>query len=381
MNTINVIIRTNYTKRDGRKPIYLQLVSNKSAVKIYSLGIAIDPNHWNIKKQRISDKSPFAQEYNLKIASFFEKANKFVFEKNYENKNVDFAEFEECVFGKNKSTLCFFEFCQIEIELRRHTVTPDYTRQCLSELSKLKKFKKNVLVDDIDYKFLQAYEYYMSNKLGNKKNTINKTFKRMKIFFNIAMRKGVIKKNPFQNYKTSTEKTTRLFLTENELSKLYTLYYSGKLAGQLQTTLRYFLFSCYTGLRYLDVYNLMYSNIFNNHILLVIHKTKDQIQIPLISKAKKLIPENLEEGDKVFKVYSNQKTNDYLKLIMLYANIDKSISFHSARHTFATISINLGIPISVIAKLLGHSDIKTTQIYAKIIDKTKDIEMLKWEKM
>jgi site-specific recombinase XerD len=107
------------------------------------------------------------------------------------------------------------------------------------------------------------------------------------------------------------------------------------------------------------------------------HKTEREVYIPLTKRAIDLLPKE-DTSNKIFKVISNQKTNSYLTDIMSKATIDKKISFHCARHTFATVSIELGIPLEVIQTILGHTSVKTTQIYAKIISAVKTREMDKW---
>lgn len=99
-------------------------------------------------------------------------------------------------------------------------------------------------------------------------------------------------------------------------------------------------------------------------------RTGSMIRIPLIPQALRLIGDVQTSEEPVFKVYSNQKVNDYLKVIMLRAEIPKEISFHCGRHTFATISLNLGMPLEAVQKLLGHKKIGTTQIYAKMLEET-----------
>ena len=151
---------------------------------------------------------------------------------------------------------------------------------------------------------------------------------------------------------------------------------------KFNNVLTWFLFSCYTRLRYSDLYGLTWENINNNKINIIQEKTNEAVYVPIIDKAQNLLPETLVKAGKVFKLYTNQKCNEYLKLIMILAGINKkSISFHCARHTFATVSLNLGIRFEVVSKLLGHTDLKTTKIYARLLNETTDNEMLKWNKL
>ena len=148
----------------------------------------------------------------------------------------------------------------------------------------------------------------------------------------------------------------------------------------MKNTLKCFLFSCYSGLRYQDLFNLKYSNIADGFIDIEMEKTNETLRIPLSSKALKLIGhEKHKTTDKVLNVYTNQKVNDYLKVGLTLAGIKKNMSFHCSRHTFASISLNLNIPLNVVSKLLGHNDLKTTLIYAKLDEQTKVDEMKKWD--
>jgi len=140
--------------------------------------------------------------------------------------------------------------------------------------------------------------------------------------------------------------------------------------------LRYFIFCCYTGIRYCDVVKLCYEHINNDLIVFKQQKTNRNIIIPISKKAKQLLVS--DDMGKIFKTISIQKTNEYLKLALTLANIDKKVTFHCSRHTFATCSITLGIPYEVVSKLLGHTDLKTTAIYAKIVDEVKIKEIEKW---
>ncbi|MCD4794937.1 MAG: site-specific integrase [Bacteroidales bacterium] len=174
-----------------------------------------------------------------------------------------------------------------------------------------------------------------------------------------------------------------------KLNKLEKLYYENNLDNRQLNVLRYFLFVCYTGLRYTDIKNLKYSHIKKRlfiegeiqFIELKMHKTKLNVSVPIIEKAKKLMPKKVARNHLVFRVLSNQKTNQYLKEIIKIAGIEKNITFHSARHTLATTGLEMGIPIKVVSKILGHTEIKMTQIYAKVNDGLKYREMMKKEGM
>jgi len=201
----------------------------------------------------------------------------------------------------------------------------------------------------------------------------------MKTIINKAIQENIIQDNLIKDYKVGEISGDREYLTLDELQKLQDLYDKDKLEQKYQNVLRYFLFACYTGLRYGDLYNLKFSSMVDSKVTIKQQKTGGNVVIPLTDKAKRLIPEKKFENQKVFRVLSDQATNRYLKDIMIGVNINKRISTHCARHTFATCGITLGIPIEVVSKILGHTDIKMTQIYSRIIDPLKEQEMKKWD--
>jgi len=168
-----------------------------------------------------------------------------------------------------------------------------------------------------------------------------------------------------------------------ELNKLTEAYFSGRITNfKEKEILQYFLFACYTGLRYSDLKTLKTSSINGNMLHIKMHKTGHPVGIPLTRKAFQLLPPEAKfDKDLVFHVYCNKVTNRILKQIGQQYSIQKKLTCHVARHTFATVSIILGIPIEVVSKLLGHTNLKTTQVYAKIVDSVKEREMEKWNKL
>ncbi len=246
-----------------------------------------------------------------------------------------------------------------------------------SQVTKLKKFKPELRFADMSIDFLKRYDVYMISTLKNKTNTHYKSMAFIKTVWFQAMTDGLVTVNIFKNFPLKKKQGNRSFLDMEELRLLEALLNANILDSQ-SNVLKYFLFACYTGLRFLDIKNLRHTNLVEGDILqMEMHKTKDIVRIPLIDRAKRLIEPGFE-NQPVFRVATNQVTNRYLKELMDLAGIKKTISFHCARHTFATISIDLGLPLEVISKLLGHKDLKTTQIYAKILDSVKIKEMEKW---
>jgi site-specific recombinase XerD len=223
----------------------------------------------------------------------------------------------------------------------------------------------------------------MIHSLGNNENTAGKSLRSLRTFVNIALRYGYIKTNAFKYISIKKVDGKRDFLTVEELNMLSQSYFAGEIMEPMEReVLNYFLFSCYTGLRYSDLKSLKMVAIERNMLQIKMHKTGYIVTIPLIQKALQLLPEAMQKSPTpVFRVYCNKVTNRVLKQIGIKNKIPKKLTCHVARHTFATVSITLGIPIEVVSKLLGHTNLKTTQVYAKIVDSVKEREMSKWNSL
>jgi integrase len=186
---------------------------------------------------------------------------------------------------------------------------------------------------------------------------------------------------PFKTYKIKAESVDKEYLDLKEVEKLHDIYYSDEISDRIKGTLHYFLLSCYTGLRLSDIKRVTKDTIRNNTIILKTQKTGSKVTIPLNQAALNLINFDLD-GIKLFERELKQSIsrittdlNDALKLAEIKG---KKITFHCSRHTFAINSLILGIPLEVVSKILGHSDLKTTQIYAKVVDSLTNREMDKW---
>lgn len=374
--SIKIQPRKDFIKKDGTAALYLWVTIDRK-VKKYQLPYYIDPLKWDWEKQALKGNTPLVNSINLYISNELSKANRISFQISNTGKVISFQEFDN-LYSENGLD-DYFSFAEKYIEKNTGKLSPLYLKQIRGESSKLRKFKENVSFQDINHQFLGNYEYYMRNVLNNTSNTVYKTFKRMKTIINEAMiqNEHLYSRSPFVGYKLRTEPTSRKFLSKDELDMLYSM--RNDFNGKVENVVNYFLFSCYTGLRYQDIKDLRWENIKDNHISMIIHKTLEPIIIPLIARSKELLPEPGRPDEKVFRVITNEKTNDYLKLAIEKAGINKNISFHCARHTFATVALNSDIPLEVVQKLLGHSMIRTTQIYAKIVNKTIFEQMKKME--
>lgn len=221
--------------------------------------------------------------------------------------------------------------------------------------------------------------------MGN--NTVIKHIERFRKLITLAYKMEWLDKDPFMKFEARYEKKERTFLTAKELQSIEEKQFT---IPRLQLIKDLFVFSCYTGLSYGDVMQLTANNIrlgIDNKPWLYAQreKTNNPIKLPLLLKAKQII-EKYESHPKrinkqtLFPNISNQKLNAYLKEIADVCGIQKHLTFHIARHTFATtVTLSNGVPIETVSKLLGHSKITTTQIYARVLEKKISDDMLQLE--
>lgn len=257
----------------------------------------------------------------------------------------------------------------------------------LSTLHVLSLYKKDVLFKDINFNFLCDFEYFLL-KQEYHRNTIAKHMKHLKRYINLAINKELFElhKYPFRKYKIKYQESKRTHLTPEELGRLENL----KLDGQrtLRRCLDMFLFSCYTGLRFSDIVSITKENflIIDDKVWLVYSsvKTDVSVRLPLflLFEGKSLpIYERYKNAPRTLfgvPLSSNSNVNKQLRRISQLASIDKKVSFHTARHTNATLLLYNGANITTVQKLLGHKSVRTTEIYSNIMDMTivRDLEKI-----
>lgn len=228
----------------------------------------------------------------------------------------------------------------------------------------------------INHEFITAYEFYLRSERNCNNNSAIKYIKNFGKIVRICLANGWINADPFQNYKAKVKKVDRPFLSGEELERITSKKFGNERLEQVRDI---FLFSCYTGLAYIDVQKLKRADISTgvdgeDWIFIKRQKTDTPSSIPLLPAALTILesytdhPQCLNSG-KILPVSSNQKVNAYLKEIAAVCRINKPLTFHVARHTFATtVTLLNGVPIESVSKMLGHTNIKTTQHYARILD-------------
>jgi site-specific recombinase XerD len=261
------------------------------------------------------------------------------------------------------------------------------TRMRLAEFFKSRFGRNDLPLSMVDYAFLNSFDLYLKAEHGLKPNTALTYHKHLKKVLNTAIAMNLVSGNPYNSFKVSRNETHRDYLTIRELEQI-----KNKEIGTLRMEIirDVFVFACYTGLGYAEL-----SKLSSNHIhqgddggkWIIIDRTKTDIRcrVPLLPQANTILQkyENSpvsRNRDLLLPVHSNQKMNEYLKELAGICGIKKNLSMHVARHTFATsVTLANGVPIETVSKMLGHTSLKTTQIYARIIDKkiSEDMRTLK----
>jgi site-specific recombinase XerD len=256
------------------------------------------------------------------------------------------------------------------------------TEKYLKKFLRLELKARDIYLKQLNYRFICDFEHYLRNVKNTKKqlmmtnNGVMKHLERFKKIINLAIKLEWMLKNPFQQFQLKFDKYDRQYLTERELEVLENMHYNNE---RLEKVKDCFIFSCYTGLSFIDVKGLTKKQITlgidNNYwIFTKREKTDEMVKVPILPKAMEILEKyksslETDDNEALLPLSSNQKTNSYLKEIAKDCGIQKNLTFHAARHTFATsVMLSNGVPIETVSKLLGHTKLSTTQIYARVVE-------------
>lgn len=265
-----------------------------------------------------------------------------------------------------------------------HSDRRESTKENLyTTITVLQEFRSGLDFKDITYTFLKDFEVYLREK-GNGINTVAKHLRQLRTLVNEAINQGYIHADayPFRKFKIKQEKGRHEFLTPDELKKLENLEVSDR---KLRHVLDAFLFCCYVGLRFSDFCQLKQSNFIKVNGKRWLHfksiKTGIELRLPLhlLFEGKALAILDRYDIAEFANLGSNSETNKVLAVITGMARIKKHVTYHTARHTCATLLIHQGVPITTVQKLLGHTSVKTTEIYSEILSSTilRDLKAIK----
>lgn len=395
--SISFYIKRTKILQNGEAPIYVK-ISTGSGREEFSIAKSIRPELWNSEKSGAIGNTKEAKEINDYIhyirLQLLDHANML----REEFKEITAPHIKNSFLGISidEKTLC--SVFQEHNDTVKKLIGKDFAKathtRYVTNLTLLRQYmKERYKVDDLPLRkitpdFITGFETFLKTTRGCCHNTATKYLKNFKKIMSICAGNGWIAVNPFANIKFRLDKVEKGFLTDKELEKIRTKKFNSE---RLQMVADVFLFGCFTGYAYSDLQRLTPENLVRSEdgklwIHAKRHKTDMLSHVPVLPVAKEILDKyrfNPYCLDKhvLLPVISNQKLNAYLKEIADVCGIDKEITTHMARHTFATtVTLNNDIPIESVSKMLGHSSIAMTQIYAKLLDKKVGRDMDKLTK-
>ena len=366
----------------GKALIQVEAYLNKKR-KYFSTNIYVTPSQWDAKRQMIKNH-PNADGLNRMLYEYICTIERQELSIWQQGKTVTLEALKDSFFPESGNDISFLSFMKKEIQ--NSPVKESTRKNHFSTLLVLQNYKSEVFFSELTFEFLTLFDEFLRSK-NYHINTIAKHMKHIKRYVNIAINKDHIniQNKAFRKYKIKMESNKHTYLSPEELSKLENLALTGKYA-KYQRTLDAFLFCCFTGLRYSDFISLTTDNIvYMDSELWVIYesvKTKTEVRLPCYllfeGKAIAIIEKYLHVLNAFFHIEQNSNINKQLLKIAKLAGINKRISFHTARHTNATLLIYYGVNITTVQKLLGHQSVKTTQVYTNVMDMTvvRDLEKI-----
>ena len=390
-------IKKSKINRKGLTPVIMRVTSKGKRSEI-SIGRSVEPGKWNAKSEKMRGRSNEANELNDYIElmrkkakavqkSFIENEETFTlkkFLKRFKGEEKDKSRMTLQVFKEHNEQMDRLSGNSIsKSTAKRYWTCYNHVEQYIHEVYDIEDYR----MKDINYQFILNFEYFLKTHKECNHNSALKYVNNFKKIIRIALANQWMDRDPFYNYKVQFESVEREFLNEEEVK---TLTEKDLHFDRLKLVRDMFVFSCYTGLAYSDVKKLSEADITTGidggkWIRIKRTKTKSLSSIPLLPVAEEIIdryqdhPE-VKAGKCILPVLSNQKSNAFLKEIAMMCGIKKPLTTHLARHTFATtITLTNGVPIESVSKMLGHKDLRTTQHYAKIVDRkiSDDMNALK----
>jgi len=373
---------------NDQTPIYLRITVNGKRAGL-SINRRVNKKLWNPKKQRSSGKSEADRALNHYLDQVQARILEIYQTLKYREERISAEIIKSIYLGEHKEHKTLEELFRYHTSKTKNTlatgtirnfkVSTGYVRRFISE----KLNRDNVFLSELDFEFISNLEAYLHNywPKGHPKamsqNTVMKHMQRFKKIVTLGYHLEWMERNPFNRWKPSFTRTNREFLSQEELRVLEEYDF---LLDRLDRVRDLFIFSCYTGISYADMIRLTHKNISKGSdgkfwIFTERGKTKVPVKVPVLPKAREIINKYDEHAitkvtGTLLPVITNEKLNLYLKEVAQAAQIHKNLTFHMARHTFATtVTLSNGVPIETISKLLGHTKIATTQIYARVLER------------
>lgn len=388
---VTFLLQKGKLKASGKAPIVTRIIVNGEMVH-FSTQQEIEPDRWDAKGNRTLGLRAEERTINRILDEIKASLHRYYYDCQASGESVSALKLKNKLCSTEekpiKSTMELFD--KFITEYAELVKAKGYGKEALLRYkickNRVQEFlKKEMHADDIPVESINKRlldKFYLWNrtvyKIGN--NTAIHFMHKFSTVYKMALDYGWVSGNPFHMLKLRKDKTERAYLTIDELERLANKEFSSE---RLERMRDIFLFCCYTGLAYIDVKTLTTENLVQKAdgkwwIVTKRTKTEVPVNVPLLEVPMRLIKkyEPLRKGNLVFPVYSNQKSNDYIKEIAALCDIHKDVTFHVARHTFATtVTLENGVPIESVSKMLGHTNVQTTQIYARITERKINLDM------
>lgn len=374
--------RKKQLNKQGTALVQVEALLNQRKV-YFRTNLYLKPEHWNSRNAQV-DNHPQAHDLNSMLFEFVLHLQAIELSLWKRGIPVTLSLLKDAIKKDKPVNVTFPVFAKIYVqESDRKRSTKE---NLMTTITVLQEFRPGLDFKDITYTFLKEFEVHLKEK-GNSVNTIAKHLRQLRTLVNEAINQGYIPSDayPFRKYKIKQEKGRKEFLTPDELKRLENLDVDKKLRHVLDA----FLFCCYTGLRYSDFCQLTPENIIRVNgkrwLYFKSVKTGVEIRLPLhlLFEGKALaVLERYDIVTDFAKIGPNSEANKYLAQLAALARIRKHITYHTARHTCATLLVHQGVPITTVQKLLGHTSVRTTEVYSEVLSNTiiRDLKAVKRKK-
>jgi site-specific recombinase XerD len=388
--------KSSRSLKNGLVPIYLRITIDGIRIDI-NTSKSVDKTKWSAEASKMKGQSEEARTINSYLDILKNKV--YETERDMVNNNllVTSETFKNKYLGIDEQQLMLIPIFKEHNERMKTLIDKEFSintyKKYVTTLSHTEeflrwKFKINdISIKNVNLSFINEFDYFLRSGKNCNNNSTIKYIRNFGKIIKQCYANEWIDKDPFVNFKGKVKEVERHYLSQEEVDAIINKKFAADRLNQVKDV---FLFCCYTGLAYIDVFQLKRTDIEigidgNKWIFTHRQKTDTATRIPLLAIPEELIqkyanhPQCINEN-KVLPVLSNQKTNSYLKEIADLCGINKELTFHIARHTFATtITLTNGVSIESVSKMLGHRSIRTTQHYAKILDKkvSQDMEQLR----
>ena len=385
---VSFYLRSNYENKEGKSPVMLRIFLGGEMTNFGTTKIFVKKSLWSNATSRLRGRTAEALSVNAALDAISTTLHGIY--RKYENdESLSLDLIRTVYFGKNREFTSFLPVFDKFLEDIKQRVGKTIGADSLQKYSVLRRHfaeflmykysRKDIGLNEFTPAVVQDFHLYMSTVAGCAYNTSVKKVKTLKTITIYAQKRGFLLHDPFVNHHFHMEPVDRGFLTDEEILRV-----ANKDLGiqRLELVRDIFIFSCFTGLAYIDVSNLTPDHIVTmddkQWIMTKRQKTSVETNVLLLDIPRAIIAKYSHKtyrDGKLFPVLTNQKTNSYLKEIADLCGIKKKLTFHLARHTFATMSLSKGVPIESVSKMLGHTNIRTTQIYARITNKKIEHDM------